>query len=285
MIRPKIDLGPGTKLIPTIEAELKLGNTHTRIVTVDDDNEGHWTSDSLLQLFAYSLYFEDAALGFTGWNATCMVEDAHCSPQDSGVPERNFRDRWYNFIRQTDDYACHTLSDWLPQYFANCMGAVRKNFVAYADVLEGFRGALYQPRFFALKDLKTLTNAKLVPKYFFLVDDVWFSGWLGVRNISRLVVNPAIHKEAPVAKALRAYSDKRKINRVMAPLTPKDLASQGTPTEVEGGLHSLGINFVEANHLGAKWFGKKGAWGKDLWDRPPGFVYNSEKRMRKSKGD
>lgn len=171
VLRPSRDYGPATKLIPAVEEELRLGHKNTRIVTVDDDNEGGWNTMSLLNLYAYSLHFNDAAVGLTGWNVTCMLSDAHCSPLDSGVPQRQFRDKMYNFIRRSDDYACHSLSDWKLDYYPYCMGAVRKNYVAFADVLEGYKGIVYQPRFFNINKLKSILHAD-TPDWFFLSDDV-----------------------------------------------------------------------------------------------------------------
>lgn len=274
VLRPDVDYGPATKLIPALEAELALGHTHSRIVTVDDDNEGHWGRETLLQLVAYSLHFEDAVIGLTGWNVTCMVSNARCAPHEAGVPDRQFPDRLYNFIRPADDYACHSLSDWLPEYFSNCMGAIRKNFVGFVDVLEGYRGVLYQPRFFDVDVLKTIVDPKHTPEYFLLSDDVWFSGWLSTRNVSRLVVSPAIHDDAPVRLALVSYSDQRAMSRAMLPISNAD--GKKWAEGPEKGLHDLGNNFVQANHDGVRWFEKRGGWTPGIWDMPDGSPYMPE---------
>lgn len=268
VLRPDVDFGPATKLIPTLDAEKKLGFHNTRVVTIDDDNEGHWSETSLLQLVAYSLHFEDAAIGYTGWNVTCMVSNARCDPEYSDVPERQFPDRQYNFIRPSDDYACHSLSDWLPEYYSNCLGAIRKNYVGFVDVLEGYRGVLYQPRFFDTNILKSLLDSSRVAPHFLLVDDVWFSGWLSVRNISRLVINPAIHHDAPVRLKMVAYSKQRNLSTTMIPLSKEDNRSSNVPGETEAGLHDMGQDFVKANHDGVRWFEQHKAWTPGLWDGP-----------------
>ena len=276
ILRPDIDYGPATKLIPTIEAEQILGNTKTRIITVDDDNEGGWNNDSVLKILSYSLHFEDEALGFTGWNVTCMVKDARCSPEDSGIPFRQARSKKYNFIKQADDYACHSLADWKKEYYPNCMGAVRKNYVAFTDVIEGYKGALYQPRFFNLKEIKDIVNES-TPKYFLLCDDVWFSGWLGVNKFSKLIINPALHDNASVRKALIKYSDGRNISREVVPMDKESKLIYENINTVEGGLHSMGFSFVQANHLGVQWFEHHHAWTEEMWTRPKGFKYLSER--------
>jgi len=276
VLRPEVDMGPATKLIPALEAEITLGNTHTRIVTVDDDNEGGWTKDSLLQLFAYSLHFPNAAIGFTGWNVTCMVSEARCSPEDSGVPRRQKLGTLYNFVRQSDDFACHSLGDWLPDYYSHCLGAIRKNYIGFVDVLEGYKGVLYQPRFFNMKKVKSLMDTRRIPESFFLCDDVWFSGWLGVNNVSRIVVNPAFHESAPVRQALMRYSRGRKLSTALAKRTQSEELMSMKREEVEVGLHSLGEDFVNANHNAVIWFEFRSAWTKDMWKRPEGFLYVSE---------
>lgn len=285
VLRPEVDYGPATKLIPALLEEKRLGNENTRVVTVDDDNEGGWDPKALLDLVAYSLAFEDAAIGFTGWNATCIVKDARCTPEDSGVPHRQHRDRWYNFIKQADDYACHSLVDWLPDYYANCMGAVRKNYIAFADVIEGYRGALYQPRFFDLKQLTSILDKKKTPEYFFLCDDVWFSGWLAVKGVKKLIVNPAIHDNAPVREALLEHMEEKRKGKSMKllPETEEDKKIGQRKIEVEDGLHSMGLDFANANHEAVRWFESKGAWTKGMWDRPVGFVYPSERREGRNK--
>lgn len=276
VLRPSVDYGPATKLIPALERETELGNLDTRIITVDDDNEGGWTDDSLIGLFAYSLYFEDMAVGYTGWNATCMVSDARCETRYSGVRGRQFADRKYNFIRQSNDQACHTLSDWLPDYYNLCMGAVRRNFIAYTDVIEGYKGAAYQPRFFNISDLKRIVQEDEL-KPFLLVDDVWFSGWLGVRNVSRIVVNPAIHPNSSLRKRLEELSRQRGISTNQTELSERDRSRLEGIDTVEKGLHELSNEFVPANHDGVVWFESLHAWTPGLWDRPEGFTYLTEK--------
>lgn len=285
ILRPKIDMGPATKLIPAIRAEKNLGHHDSRVITVDDDNEGRWNTDTLLELYAYSLFFPKAAIGLTGWNVTCMVSKAHCSPGETGLPERQFPDRMYNFIRPASDMACHTLQDWLPSYYTNCMGAVRKNSIGVVDVLEGYRGVVYQPKFFDLKDLESIADSDSVPEFFMLVDDVWFSGWLSMRNVKRVVVNPAIHADSPLYFTLRKYAEERPEMVAMNDTELKDLMSSAKPvnegTKVEQGLHDLGNSFISANHDGAVWFEKKGGWTKDMWARPAGFKYPGEEDNEK----
>lgn len=275
VLRPPVDYGPATKLIPALEEELKLGNLRTRVITVDDDNEGGWHDDSLMGLYLYSLRFPDATIGLTGWNVTCMVSKARCSTVDSGVPRRQHRDRFYNFIKPSDDYACHSLFDWLPSYFDNCLGAIRKNFVAYVDVLEGYKGVLYQPRFFDIAKLKTLVDKSKTPD-FFLCDDVWFSGWLSIRNVKRIAVNPALYHDAPVRIAMMKQSKRRNLSTAVLNMTEEDVQKTRSLQPAEPGLHSLGGNFVEANHDSVRWFERKGGWTKGMWDQPKGYRYPSE---------
>lgn len=279
VLRPKEDMGPATKLIPTLHEEAALGHSDTRIITVDDDNEGGWNEQTVLNLFAYSLVFDNVAIGLTGWNVTCMLSDARCNARDSGVPQRQFSDRFYNFIKAADDYACHTLSDWLPGYYTNCLGAVRKNYIAEVDVLEGYKGVLYQPRFFDLTQLDSLLDKSRTPAFFFLCDDVWFSGWLGVRGVKRIVVNPAIYEDAPIHKNLKRYSKARNLSSQILPDSENDkkIANAYAEMPVEKGLHDLSLDFVQSNHQGVKWFQERNAWVPDLWTRPNGFLYPSER--------
>lgn len=282
VLRPTIDMGPATKLIPALEAELRLGNKDTRVVTVDDDNEGGWNKESLLALVAYSLHFPDAAIGLTGWNATCMVSDAHCSIEDTALPPRQFTDRAFNFVRASDDYACHSLADWLPEYYPECSGAVRKNHAAFVDVLEGYKGVVYQPRFFNMKNITSLMDKLQTPEFFFLCDDVWFSGWLGVANVPRLVVNPAIHDDASIRLLLKNNSDSRHTSPEIHNLSETELKElEATERDgVEGGLHSAEKNFVAANHMAVQWFEKKQAWTPNMWKAPTGWVWNSTRLDR-----
>lgn len=254
ILRPELDYGPATKLIPALKAERELGYEDTRIVTVDDDNEGGWSRQSLLNLVAYSFIFRNAAIGLTGWNVTCMVSDARCG-EESGVGQRQFRDRWYNFVKSAEDYACHTLRDYREDYFANCIGAIKKSHVGYVDVLEGYKGVLYQPWMFG-SEVESIFEA---PDWFQRVDDVWFSGWLGVKGVDRLVVSPSISEGDAVEKMLRELGDERGIDREL--IQDDDAWSGG---EVEKGLHDEG-GFVLANHEGVRWFEEKGAWTKDMW--------------------
>lgn len=277
ILRPDLDYGPATKLIPALDAELALGFGDTRVVTIDDDDEGSWNSDTLLSLFAYSLHFEHAALGLTGWNVTCMVSAAHCGRRDTNLPTRQFPERLYNFIRQADDYACHSLFDWLPDYYSNCMGAVRKNYVAFADVLEGFRGALYQPRFFDMQQLRQVGNTTQTPALFGLCDDVWISGCLSMAGVVRLVLNPAIHDDAPVRVHLVRLSQARDSAALFSDMpTPPD--TRAAQPDVEPGLHDQADKFVKANHDAVRWLERHGAWTQGLWVRPAGFVYASERK-------
>ena len=283
VLRPRVDYGPATKLIPALVEEKRLGNEAARIVTVDDDNEGGWTEATLLHFVAYSLAYEDAAIGQTGWNATCMVPEARCGPEDSGVPLRQFRGQWYNFIKQADDYACHSLLDWKEDYFANCMGAVRKNYIAYADVLEGYRGALYQPRFFDVGKVRAVMDKKETAEVFMLCDDVWFSGWLSLRGVKRIVINSAIDEDSEFAAQLAKARRDRGVPESLE-LLPESKADRAMAEraekgggEVEKGLHSMGLDFVTANHEGVKWFAKKGGWVQGMWERPAGFEYPSER--------
>lgn len=280
VLRSNVDYGPATKLIPAVRAEQELNNTRTRIVTIDDDNEGGWNDEQLRSLFLYSLVFEDSALGLTAWNVTCMTSDARCEEKDSGIRRRQSPNSLYNFVRPADDYACHSLADWMPSYYSYCIGAIRRNYVGFVDVIEGYKGALYQPRFFSLKDIESIISPS-VPDSFFLCDDVWFSGWLSTKNIKRLIVNPALHDDALVNKLLERYNTKtRKVSREMKEPNQKDLEEiakrrNATGNKVEDGLHSLG-NFVKSNHDAVKWFEGKNAWTKDMWKRPSGFRYASE---------
>lgn len=288
VLRPKVDYGPATKLIPAVRAELKLKNTHARIVTIDDDNEGGWSDQQLKSLFLYSLAFEDSALGFTGWNVTCMTSDSRCKEMDSGVRTRQFSDRFYNFIRPADDYACHSLADWLPEYYSNCLGAIRKNFVGYIDVIEGYKGALYQPRFFDIEQIESIISDK-VPDGFFLCDDVWFSGWLSSKNIRRLLINPAIHNDAPVNMMINAYTKTNRTDidtEVRQPSKEdlKEVEKRNKNGKVEEGLHALG-DFSKSNHDAVKWFEGHNGWTKDLWKRPNGFLYASEVKVMEKKED
>lgn len=284
VLTPEVDYGPATKLIPALERELSLGFPNTRVVTIDDDNEGGWGPETLLQLFAYSLHFDNAAIGLTGWNVTCMLSDAKCTPVDTQVPQRQFPERMYNFVKQADDFACHSLADWLPDYYANCMGAIRKNFVGFVDVLEGYRGALYQPSFFDVDVLKSIVNASQTPELFSLCDDVWFSGWLSVRNISRLVVNPAIHDDASVRRRLADLGKERRLVNEPFPVSAGELAER-PDGKVEAGLHDLSDDFTNANHEAVRWFQRHGAWVQGLWDRPVGFLYPSERNGASNASD
>lgn len=273
ILRPETDYGPATKLIPALQEEIRLGNMDTRIVTVDDDNEGRWEPGSLLQLLAHSLYFTDKVIGLTGWNVTCMVKTARCDPEDCGSPPSQHKDRFYHFIKQSDDYACHSLSDWREDYYRNCMGAVRRTYIAYADVLEGYKGVLYQPRFFDMEMVESIIDESKTPSYFFWADDVWFSGCLSLRDVDRIVVNPAFSNSDPVRTKLIELSDQRNLSRAI-PSDAETLASK--PIEAEKGLHSLSKDFTEGNHEGVRWFENRGAWTKGMWDRPEGFLYPSE---------
>lgn len=278
VLRPEKDMGPATKLIPALRAEVKQNFTDTRVVTVDDDNEGGWMGDELLELLAYSMIYEDAAIGFTGWNVTCMLGSSRCHPDDSGVPMPQFGENALMFIKQSDDYACHTLADYKTEYYANCMGSVRKNYLAYADVLEGYRGVLYQPKFFKFEEIESLLN-KDVPDFFFFVDDVWFSGWLATNRVSRLVVNPAIYSDSDVYLDMTEYARLRNLtSHLLNPSREDVLAAQkrkNESKEPEKGLHDLD-NFKDSNLEGVRWFEKRNAWTKNLWKRPAGFLYNSE---------
>ena len=62
------DYGPGTKLIPAVQKEK---DPNTLIITVDDDMSLRPTVVATLVYFS-SLY-PDAALGFTGWNTSCIT--------------------------------------------------------------------------------------------------------------------------------------------------------------------------------------------------------------------
>lgn len=274
VLRPETDYGPATKLIPALQEEIRLGNMDTRIVTVDDDNEGNWRDGSLLELLAHSLVFTDKAIGLTGWNVTCMVRAARCDPEDSGSPPGQFMDRFYHFIKQSDDYACHSLSDWRENYFRHCMGAVRKTYIAYVDVIEGYKGALYQPKFFDMKMVESIIDKTKTPDYFFWADDVWFGGCLSLRGIDRIVINPAFSDGDKIRMKLIKLSDKRNLSRTV-PENAGALASK--PIEVEKGLHELSKDFTKGNHDGVRWFESKGAWTKGMWDRPEGFRYPSER--------
>lgn len=105
VLRPARDLGPATKLLPTLEAE--RSRPDTIIVTIDDDNEGGWTDSTLLGIVAHALHFPDFAVGLTGWNVTCALEGAHCGSEDTGLPEKKYNLNDLHMIRQASDYACH----------------------------------------------------------------------------------------------------------------------------------------------------------------------------------
>lgn len=281
VLRPPIDYGPATKLIPALQAELKLGYNDSRIITVDDDNEGRWSRKEIIELLLYSLHFPDAAIGFTGWNVTCMLKDAHCSIADSGIPTRQFPERMYNFVRHADDYACHTLADWKTDYFSYCLGAIRKNYVGFVDVLEGYKGVMYQPRFFDVASLEQIRKLPTTWDSLVLVDDVWFSGWLSLRNITRLVVNPAVHSDSSVYQTMIRASRKRNLTYSADVTQPPE---QSSGEQMEKGLHDLG-DFSSANHLAVLWFEKKGAWDQGLWNRPSGYQYPSEMKNRIVRND
>lgn len=90
--------------------------------------------------------------------------------------------------------------DCEPQFYG-CLGCVMRNYVTYTDVIEGFRGVMYQPRFFDVEKLKSLPTPD-APDDFFQADDVWFSGWLVAVNVPRLLVSAALNGNAAVYQML-----------------------------------------------------------------------------------
>jgi len=81
-----------------------------------------------------------------------------------------------------------------------------------ADVLEGYRGVLYKPRFFdrSIFDYRGFSEAARK------VDDVWISAHLAKRGVQRLVLPGVYSREFELPRGLHKALSFKRYNRIMA---------------------------------------------------------------------
>lgn len=132
------DLGPATKLLPTLARE----QADARIIVVDDDRI--YPANFVEDLDGAAAERPDAAFGFSGW---VVPEDLVDRPTTI----------WSNLrMLAPAPIRARRLARHYP-----------------VDILQGFSGYLVRPRFFDLEQLNDYSEA---PPEAFFVDDVWISG-------------------------------------------------------------------------------------------------------------
>ena len=126
------DYGPATKLLNA----LSVIDDDTYVVTVDDD--GHLGRDDVRILLEASLQFPGTAIGFTGWNVSCILDRSKCFKE------------WntYHFIRQGRSFACS--DEFVKPYGRHhCAAGVKSHdHPEPTDVIEGYKNALYRKSLF-----------------------------------------------------------------------------------------------------------------------------------------
>jgi hypothetical protein len=132
------DLGPATKLLPTLARE----NADQMIIAVDDDRI--YPEDLVAGLETAAKRDADSAYGMSGWNVPADLTDRPTTI-------------WSNLFMQAP----------AP------VRALRLRKPMRVDVLQGLSGYLVRPRFFDLARLGDYSDA---PAESFFVDDVWISG-------------------------------------------------------------------------------------------------------------
>ena len=81
-----------------------------------------------------------------------------------------------------------------------------------ADVLEGYRGVLYKPRFFD----RSIFDYRGFPEVSHKVDDVWISAHLAKRGVVRLVLPGVYSREFELPRGLHKSLSFKRYNRIMA---------------------------------------------------------------------
>lgn len=141
------DLGPGTKILPTLKRESK----DTRVIAVDDDN-----------IYA-SKMIEKLVQEFDKYDGKCAITNygmklSQSSHDHTALGDVKFH---YRFPYRWDR-------------ILKCMSGARE-----VDFLQGCSGFLVTPKMF-LKGVHDLNSG---PSEAVNVDDMWLSGWLHLNNV------------------------------------------------------------------------------------------------------
>eukprot|EP00808_Paulinella_micropora_P011993 g58893.t1 len=272
LLRPDRDLGPATKLLPALQAELTVGRLDTRILVIDDDMRV--SELEMLHMLLHSLIFPNAAVTREGWQTSCfpIVVPGHYLGKCSAW-SGNYR-MW---VRRSQASAC---SDFRFQYsFLHCTRAVQRHCSSKTDVLTGFSGFLVQPRFFLEgldveggKHADVFSVDMVDEKAVMFADDPWISGWLQHNRVARLVFDWD-HKDIETAwrgtwfdQALRDKIGKHALRDKIG----KHEDSNAVPDTIAGidsgidGLHDTYKDRMESsNRLVISWFQKHGIFSPD----------------------
>eukprot|EP00457_Paulinella_chromatophora_P001806 gb/GEZN01001808.1/.p1 GENE.gb/GEZN01001808.1/~~gb/GEZN01001808.1/.p1 ORF type:complete len:718 (-),score=77.46 gb/GEZN01001808.1/:147-2300(-) len=190
LLRPARDFGPATKVLPAVQAELKAGRPHTRIVVMDDDMM--LRDQELLLLLTHSLLFPGAAVTREGWQVQCypilpaQAGTGICKAWGNGG-------RYRLWVRSANASACE-VHRFMYSFFI-CTKPVFFHSSSPADILTGFSGFVVQPSFFSRsllyqgKEIDVFSIDVVKDKSVFYADDPWISGWLEYNQVPRLVVN------------------------------------------------------------------------------------------------
>jgi hypothetical protein len=236
------DYGPSTKLLATLLVEK---DPSTIIITIDDDFVPfeHFTRNLLNGVQR----FQQAAIGFGGWNVTCVL--------DYPCPRYGVHGLFYGnymFIRQGMDDSCN---DWNKKEYGefHCVRAVTNiDHPEPADVLEGYMGIAYRRGFF---DDAIFNDYSKAPPESFFVDDVWISGHLAMRGVQRLVVLQSFDMESIVVDKIGTRHNFPYKFELYTGERTNELSERDPDS-----LHGTVGNFVEANRIIMKYFRDAQAW-------------------------
>ena len=137
------DYGAATKLFGSLKV---IDDPDAYIIVVDDDFIYH--PNLVERLMESADEYEEAAIGFCGWNAQMLV--------DTGI--------FYELLYDEEN-------------------VLDKN-VTPANILEGYRGVLYRRKFFDYD----VFDYDGYPEALKRVDDVWIGGYLASKNIPKIIV-------------------------------------------------------------------------------------------------
>jgi len=168
ILRPLIDYGPATKLLPTLLLPASQLNPDSMIITFDDDRL--YTPEAIAALVKHASLHKDAVITIAAWSVTIFSASGKRGKPNSNI---NFK-------------------SVIPP---GTEGLQYKK-AGPVDLILGFYGVLYRQRFFFASPSSTQISKELFDfnataefaTSCAWVDDVWFSGHLERLKVPRFTI-------------------------------------------------------------------------------------------------
>ncbi|KNC81978.1 hypothetical protein SARC_05727 [Sphaeroforma arctica JP610] len=256
----RIDYGPATKLLPTLEIET---DPETIIIVIDDDVSFATTLFS--RLAEWSIRLPSAVIGGgTGLNVTCIIheeKDFHKYSVTRETCQHNTYAGFFTFIRSYNEWACMPGEQMLVEYGrVHCVAGVMDLPLA-VDIVEAHEGLAVKRGFFddSIYDFTKLPDGSHLRDCFFRVDDIWWAQHFSRKSIPRFVVPDIPLEHLGMERIFKG--------RVKLPFADiSDWPTEEVPNmDAIDSLHnqdsSGSLSSVQCNELAIKYINGTSGWG------------------------